>query len=165
MTSIKKVPCMAATIAENTNQNTQEDYTIKLEKCKVQLLQKIVKQIKSHETRTGQKWPVTKPSGIPITCRYPNLAAEILARKCFLWYPADVMNITKERLVNVLESGEELGLNKAALICSHWNLTFNYLFSKTLFTMRDDQGNMITTAQFCQGHREDQERENTYVNL
>lgn len=163
MTIIKNVPCTAATIAENTNQNIQEDYTIKLEKSKVQLLQKIIKQIKSHETRTGQKWPGTKPAGNPIKCQYPNLAAEILARKCFLWYPADVMNITKERLANVLESGDELGINEADLICSHRALTIDYLFSKTLFTVSDDQG-IITAAQFRQ-ERKNQEKENTYVDL
>lgn len=116
-------------------------------------VQSIVEKIRRHETSTGQKWCGTKKMYDTAVCRYPNLAAEILARRHFLWYPAEVMNITTEVLADILENGEDLYSSEAISICDHWNLSPDYLFSDTIFTV-NVEGECITCAQYSKNIRD-----------
>lgn len=155
MKCIKNVFRIASNAAGNEKMNDLYSYnTINYQSCKEITVQYIVDKIRQHETCTGQKWLGTKKPGDAIECRYPNLAAEILARKHFLWYPASIMNVTEELLCDVLESGEDLTLCEAKSICNAWNLSFDYLFSKTLTMIQTNDGEYITAAQYAKDMRD-----------
>ena len=155
MKDIKNVSRIASNAAGNEKMKDLYSYnTINYQSCKEITVQYIVDKIRQHETCTGQKWLGTKKSGDAIECRYPNLAAEILARKHFLWYPASIMNVTEELLCDVLESGEDLNLDESQSICELWGLSFDYLFSEKLATIQIDGGEYITVAQYAKWMRD-----------
>ncbi len=155
MKCIKNISCKASAAAGNAKINDLCLYnTRRNQNCKTLTVRYIVDKIRQHETCTGQKWLGTKKPRGAIECRYPNLAAEILARKHFLWYPASIMNVTEKLLSDVLENGEDLTLCEAKSICNAWNLSFDYLFSKTLTMIQTNDGEYITAAQYAKDMRD-----------
>lgn len=111
-----------------------------------EMVQDIVELIRWHEVSAGQKWPGKKWLGDPVVCRYPNLAAEILENRYYLWCPAEHANITKELMADVLESGEGLNAGEAFGLCGLFGASAEYLFSKNLSIYEPDDGPRCTLA-------------------
>lgn len=130
-----------------------------MDKIRQEHFQRLVEQVRERQNSWNQRdkfyiaWP-GKASGEPAFSMYPNIVAELNARRNYcLEQFASFANVSEAVMAAVLEDGEDLTLDEGMNLARNLNANPKYLFSHTLQLISPDSNKgkrrlveLITTA-------------------